>query len=237
MQAVPHAASLPLAAGLDGRAAFRLFALARSRPVPPGQLVFREDLPEHSVHLVASGLLMAEVMATSGRTAVVAVLRRGDLFGEAALFRADWSDPPGAAQAPVWGSTQVREVRALTSSRVLSFPGIRLQAMLARDERMAAWVLARLVARLRRTETVLARTLSLPLTQRIEETLRDLAPPNEAGPDVQLQVPLTQDVLAALVGATRESVNRAVRRLAREGRVRRAGPFYSVAVRSDVEAG
>jgi CRP-like cAMP-binding protein len=235
MQAAPRMASLPLAPGLDGRRALRLFALAGSRLVARGQLVFRDDHREGTVHLVASGLLMAEITAPSGRPAVVAVLRRGDLFGESALFSREWPVASPEVDAPPWNPNHIREIRALTLSRILSFPGTRLQAMLARDERMAAWVLARLVARLARTEVALARALSLPLTDRIEETLRDLAPAEGSASHVHLQVPLTQDLLAALVGATRESVNRAVRRLAREGRVSRAGPFYSVAGRSGGE--
>ena len=45
----------------------------------------------------------------------------------------------------------------------------------------------------------------------------------------RVDVPLTQDLLGSLVGATRESVNRALRHLRHRGVVRRVGRCYVVA--------
>ena len=43
-----------------------------------------------------------------------------------------------------------------------------------------------------------------------------------------ISLPLTQDVLASIVGCSRESANRALRRLVAEGTIRRAGGTYIV---------
>jgi CRP-like cAMP-binding protein len=43
---------------------------------------------------------------------------------------------------------------------------------------------------------------------------------------VTIRLPLTQDLLASMVGATRESVNRAIADLERLGLVRRSGLRY-----------
>jgi CRP/FNR family transcriptional regulator, cyclic AMP receptor protein len=224
MERFAHA-SLPLAHGLDGRAAFRLFALAGSRLLIPGQVLFREDPSGPAVHLVASGALVSELTDLRGRSAVVAVLRRGDLFGEVALV----AGPSGSSRlADRPRSPDPHMVRALITSRVLSFPGDRLRDLLAEDNRVAWWFNGRLLERLHRTETLLARRMSLPLAERVLEVLLDLMPPYQASSDPSGQVPVTQELLAALVGTTRESVNRVMRRLVREGKVRRWGRCYLV---------
>jgi CRP-like cAMP-binding protein len=219
-------ASLPLAYGLDGRAAFRLFALAGSRLLMPGQVLCPDDSSEPSLHLVASGMLVSELTDGSGRSAVVAVLKRGDLFGEVALSLDGPWEEEGSPRPP--SSPDPRVVRALTTSRVLSFPGRSLRDLLSQDSHIAWWFHCRLLERLHRTEVLLARRMSLPLAERVIEALRDLVPPGQADHHLSARVPLTQELLAAVVGTTRESVNRAMRRLISQGRVRRWGRFYLV---------
>jgi len=76
-----------------------------------------------------------------------------------------------------------------------------------------------------------ARQLCLGVTGRVLEALREVADATGAtgSPLRRIEVPLAQETLATMVGATRESVNRAIRALADAGLVRRDGRRYSVA--------
>ena len=72
--------------------------------------------------------------------------------------------------------------------------------------------------RLRRAVAVASEILSASLTVRMARHLLDLANPEPASGD--LEALITQEELATLVGATREAVNRELRRLARRGWLR-----------------
>jgi CRP/FNR family cyclic AMP-dependent transcriptional regulator len=63
---------------------------------------------------------------------------------------------------------------------------------------------------------------------RVVEVLRELAHVHgsEVVGGTRIDLPLSQDALASLVGAARESVNRAVRQLTAHGALRRAGRCY-----------
>jgi CRP-like cAMP-binding protein len=223
-------AFLPLADGLDRHTRSRLFSLARVRTPAAREVLLREGVSPPFVAVVGSGVLVAEVSTDSGRRAVVGILRRGETFGESALSAEaiPWKDrswPRGTEAEPrCWP-----EVRALVRSRVLCFDPRGFRDLLERDGGVRAWLTGRLLARLQRGEARLAQALSLPVAERVEAVLRDLA--DASG--FASTVPVTQDDLARMAGATRESVNRALRGLVREGRIERAGPSYRVLARPD----
>ena len=122
------------------------------------------------------------------------------------------------------------EVRTLSPCRLLVWPVAELDAALRGDAATRVWVLGRLTARLARTHASLARSLSLAVTQRLEEIFRELAAvdgrPVPGG--IRIRVPISQELLAAAVGATRETVNRSIRALQAAGRVKRAGRRYTI---------
>jgi CRP-like cAMP-binding protein len=133
---------------------------------------------------------MATAVTADGRTLALDVLGSGDAFGE----------PEGIASAVT--------VRALRPCRVR--PAARAEApklLAARAGRVAA----------------LACDLAwLDVSGRVEGRLNDLAErfgrPVPGG--TKIAIKLSQEDLAALTGTTRESVNRALRAMQREGRVR-----------------
>jgi CRP/FNR family cyclic AMP-dependent transcriptional regulator len=227
MGASPHPAFLPLADGLDRHNRSRLFSLARVRTPAAREVLLREGVPPPFVALVGAGVLVAEVTSHWGRRAVVGILRRGEVFGESALsaraiaIEDGWRPltPNPHAARPCWP-----EVRALVRSRVLCFDPRGFRDLLERDGGLRAWLTDRLLERLQRGEARLAQALSLPVTERVEAILRDLADARGSASTM----PVTQEDLAGMAGATRESVNRALARLIREERVERKGPSYRV---------
>jgi CRP/FNR family cyclic AMP-dependent transcriptional regulator len=172
--------------------------------------------------LVASGLLTASVTQPSGGRAIIEFLGPGDTFGE------DWLDerPSGPDSAGT-----AAEVRSLTGCRVLVWPGWAAADAYRGDPEVRHWMVARLLGRLDRARRAMAHTLGGNVAERVEHLLMDLAPvhgrPVAGG--VRIEVPLSQETLAAAVGATRESVNRAIRSLVDRGMLRHHGHLYTLA--------
>ena len=145
-------------------------------------------------------------VTAAGREVVVALLRPGDVFGESALL----------------GTTSPVEARAVGAATLVAVPLASLRALLERHPATAEQLLRLVAARLHRTSTALEEALVGDLPSRILGRLRDLAAGHgvREPEGVRLTVPITQDELARMVGASRESVSRSVGALTARGLVR-----------------
>jgi CRP/FNR family transcriptional regulator, cyclic AMP receptor protein len=185
-----------------------------------GDVVLWEGEQPLGFWAVLGGAVTLAFTTPSGRRATVMVLGRGGVFGEQGLSPRVVSVRPG----PISSS----EVRALvpTAACSIGFSALRLAAV--SDPRVARWIAAAVSRRASHVERALARSLLLRVPARLLGVLEELAIDHGCpGPGgVRIDLPLTQDLLASMVGATRESVNRALRQLELEGLVRRIGPRY-----------
>ena len=174
-----------------------------TRRLPHGEVIVRQGDVVTSLYLVTAGAVRLSSVTTSGREVVVGLLCQGDLFGESAL---------------VGGPSQVR-AQAVGPSGVLALPIPSLGAIFERNPGTAEQLLRLIAARLHRTSAALEEALADDVPTRVVGRLRELAThhgvPSSTG--VRLRVPLTQDELARMVGASRESVNRTVGALAARG--------------------
>lgn len=227
---------LPLTDGPSRRARARMSGYAQPRDVPAGRLVLAQGDAEPFLYVVLSGALASSATDGDGRRSILAVLTAGDVFGEAALH------PPDAALLRP-------EVRTLARSRLLAVSAPELLAAARGDPELWGWLVASLLRLLERHRHRLTQTVGVPLAGRLRLVLADLAErtgrfssgrgggpaevepagagPAEVGPRL-IRARLTQETLAALVGASRESVNRTLRALAEEGMVRREGRTYAI---------
>jgi CRP/FNR family cyclic AMP-dependent transcriptional regulator len=155
-----------------------------------GDLLFSQGDPSHDLFVVAEGRIAIATRSTDGRESMVAVLEAGGLFGELGLF----DDEPRSADA-----------RALTDTQVVALTYDDVRAVL-QDRPEILWVIVRLLAqRLRATDEALADAVFLDVPARTAKRLLELA-----GADSEFQLPMTQEDLAGLVGASRERVNKAL---------------------------
>jgi CRP-like cAMP-binding protein len=193
--------------------------------------------------VVASGAIALSWPAASGCRAVTAVLGPGKLFGLEAALPPGRVDPAGAPLGFEWPADggfarpARPEVCAVVDAAVaLMSPG-RLAGAAASDIETAAWLAERLHERLLDAERRLAAALTLPVADRVLAALRDLARDHgtrvhgtaAGGAWVRVELPIRQDLLAAMAGATRESVNRALGALRTRGMVRWMDGRYVVA--------
>jgi CRP-like cAMP-binding protein len=154
--------------------------------------------------------------ASGGRT-VLAFLGPGDVFGHEAVVGWASSGPPV-------------EARALISSRLGAMFGPEARHALLRDPAVATWLASAVSARLAATMAAATALAERPAAGRVAWLLHHLAArwgrPASVGTAIAL--PLDQELMAAALGLTRESVNRALRQLARRGVVARVGRAYVV---------
>jgi len=156
-----------------------------------GDVLFREGDVADSLYLMVSGRV-AIVIANpiDHRETVVALMDGGDMFGEMAML----DNGPRSAMA-----------RALEPSVVLSIPFDPVVSAFRNDPNLL-WAVTRLLAtRLRVMDEALADSVFLDVTGRTAKRLLELS---EGRDDFVL--PVTQEELAGMVGASRERVNKAI---------------------------
>jgi CRP/FNR family cyclic AMP-dependent transcriptional regulator len=162
-----------------------------------GEVLFRQGDAATELFVVLDGRVAIATQSGSGREAVVAVLEKGGLFGELALF----DDVPRSADG-----------RALTDSIVAVLPYAPVRETL-HDHPELLWVMVRLLAeRLRATDEALADAVFLDVPARTAKRLLELA-----GSHDRFSIPLTQEELASMIGASRERVNKAIALFTRLG--------------------
>ena len=180
-----------------------------TRRIPHGVVIVRQGEAVTCLFLVTAGAVRLASVTASGREVVVGLLCGGDLFGESALL-----GHPSPVRAQAVGPTTV-----------LALPISSLRAILERNPETAEQLLRLIAARLHRTSAALEDALSADVPTRVVGRLRDLAThhgvPGPAG--VRLRIPLTQDELARMVGASREAVNRTLGALTSRGLLRTEG--------------
>jgi len=202
--------SLPLFRGLSGDALRHLAAESRHCWFRAGEVVFYQGEPGSTCHIIMRGRVRVFVVGADGRELAVRILGPGEIVGEMALFE----DLPRSAS-----------VEALEETQTLALHRDVLIYCLRNSPALALSLLRDLSARLRYATEEAEGLASLTVTERLMRRLRQLAEwsgmPVPGG--VRIVPPMTQQELAALIGTSRESVNRALVRLRRQGKVRLEG--------------
>jgi CRP-like cAMP-binding protein len=174
-------------------------------------VIFSEDDEADELFVVRSGRVAVGRRSVDGRESLVALMEAGDLFGEMPLFDQ---------------GTRSASARALERSHVVGIPfGVVRDALDAQPELL--WEVVRLLAeRLRNTDSALADAVFLDVTGRTAKRLLELA-----GTDDEFQLPITQEELAGLVGASRERVNKSIAAFIRLGWIEQLDRRYRIVER------
>lgn len=202
--------SAPLFEGLDEVSAGHLRDAMTRRTIPRGHVVFREGQPGDRLFVVLDGKVKISRSASDGRENMLALLGPGELFGELSLF-----DPgPRTATAT-----------ALTDATLASLDHEELRPWLRARPEVGEQLLAALAQRLRRTNAAMADLVFSDVPGRVAKALLDLAGRfgSETADGTRVQHDLTQEELAQLVGASRETVNKALADFATRGWLRLDG--------------
>lgn len=200
----------PLFAGLDPQEARSVLDSLLRVHVPRGDVLFHEGEPGDTLYVIQTGKVKLGRRSNDGRENLLAILGPGELIGELSLF------DPGMRTATA---------TAITDALVLQMGHDELARWLATTPSVAEHLLRTLARRLRRTNEALADLVFTDVPGRVAKALLDLS--HRFGQPVAdgLRVAhgLTQEELAQLVGASRETVNKALADFATRGWIRREG--------------
>jgi CRP/FNR family cyclic AMP-dependent transcriptional regulator len=187
----------PLFEALDEGAAKTLRASVAEMNLVRGQTLFSEGDAGDRLYLVLDGKVKLTRTAPDGRENLLSVLGPGEMFGELSLF-----DPRPRTASAV----------AITEARLAGLGHDDLRPFLTGHPEVAVHLLRALARRLRRTNEVMADLVFTDVPGRVAKALLDLAErfgqPTEQG--LLVHHDLTQEELAQLVGASRETVNKAL---------------------------
>lgn len=175
-----------------------------------GEVLFDEGENGDRLYIIEEGKIKLGSSSGDGRENLLAILGPGEMFGELSLF-----DPgPRSLSASAVSDSILYELEHSALVRVI-------------EERpvVAKHLLTALARRLRRTNEALADLVFSDVPGRVAKALLDLSTRFGERVDEGIRVAhdLTQEELAQLVGASRETVNKALADFAGRGWVRREG--------------
>jgi len=196
-----------LFAALDDEAAAALRASMHEVRLQRAATLFSEGDPGDRLYVITEGKIKLRRTSADGRENLLAVLGPGEMFGELSLF-----DP----------GPRTSTATAVTKSVVLGLGNCDLQPWLAGRPEVATHLLRALARRLRRANEAKADLVFSDVPGRVAKALLDLAQKFGVQADDGLHVThdLTQEELAQLVGASRETVNKVLADFAGRGFLR-----------------
>jgi CRP/FNR family cyclic AMP-dependent transcriptional regulator len=229
MKSVHESASLPLFHGELWLARLRRIVPSWTRWFPEDSVLAHRGQPLQAVYVVVTGVVALASDSEAGRRAILVLAGPESVLGQEAVVPAAGGEN-GVPAISLLGNPGFGplEVRTITPCTTLVFAAAQISKALASEPLIGAWLAASLNARVAALERALARALSLPVRDRVLDLLCELAQSHGVlrSDGVCVSVPLSQDHIGALVGATRESVNRAFRQLASLGFVHREQGWY-----------
>jgi CRP/FNR family transcriptional regulator, cyclic AMP receptor protein len=194
----------PLFEGLDEESAR---ALRRQMPdvkLSRGEHLFNEGDGGDRLYIVLEGKLKLTRAAADGRENLLSVLGPGEMFGELSLF-----DP----------RPRTSSASAITDATLAGLAHGALIAWLGDHPDVSIHMLRALARRLRRANDVVADLVFTDVPGRVAKNLLDLADRfgEQERDGLHVHHDLTQEELAQLVGASRETVNKALADFAARG--------------------
>lgn len=186
-------ATVPLFAGLDRTELQRFGELTREKFYPKGSVILFENDPGDSLFVVRQGRVKVVLIGEDGREVILGVLGVSEHFGELALI----DDRPRSAHVIAMDDAHLLVLRREDfRRRVESSPAV-------------AWsLLTELSRRLRRADEKIGGLVLLDVPGRIARLLLDLS--EESGTDT-IEKALTHQTIAQMIGASRETVSRAMK--------------------------
>ncbi len=179
-------------------------AQMRRRRFRRNEVIFHQGDIGDSLQVVAAGGVKIVLPSTEGEEAIIASLKPGDFFGELALLDS---------------SPRSTTATAIEPTETLALPREPFLNLLRDDPHLVTALLHALAEELRRltghVEELHFLDLAGRLSMRLVRVARDASP--QATGRVELDWPYTQSDLAAMIGGTRQSVNKLLSGLVDDG--------------------
>ena len=169
----------------------------RRRTFHRGEVIFHQDDPGDRLHFVVKGIVKISLVSRDRRESDIALLTRGDCFGEMSVL-------DGGVRSATAVAVEPTETMTLSQEDFLAF--------LKEHTQLAIQIIALLVRRLRAMDEMIGDMVFLDVPSRVAKKLLELMHTyrDSGGPSGHLTVPLGQEELSRLVGSSRETVSRAL---------------------------
>ena len=171
---------------------------ARRRQFKRGEIIFHEGDPGDALYLVESGHAAVRVGTSYGDTATLRVIGPGEFFGELAVI------------SP---SARIATVVALEGCETLVLHRDQMSTLREQSPAVDRALLDTVVGQIRQANGRVLDAMFVPTSKRLSRRLVELAETYQPAPDGTVTIPLTQDDLAGLCGATRPTVNQLLGKL------------------------
>jgi CRP/FNR family transcriptional regulator, cyclic AMP receptor protein len=172
-----------------------LMAVAKRRTFRAGEVIFHRDDPGQVLYAIKEGKVKICIISPDGQEISLAVLGKGEYFGEFALLD---------------GLPRSTDAIALEKVECYSLQRSDFHNSILKNPKIALHVLEGLSKRLRNTDQMVEDLIFLDVYGRVAKKLLELADTHgvKVEDGIRIDVRLTQQELASMVGASRESVNK-----------------------------
>jgi CRP/FNR family cyclic AMP-dependent transcriptional regulator len=216
-QTADFLASVPMFSGLQRDELLKFAELTRERTYPKGSVILFQGDPGDSLYVLRQGRAKVVLIGEDGREVILGVLEPGAHFGELALI----DDQPRSAH-----------VIAMEDSQLLILRREDFRRRVEANPSVAWALLTELSRRLRRADQKIGGLVLLDVPGRISRLLLDLSAESSNG---TIEKPLTHQTIAQMIGASRETVSRAMKEFQEEGLIRVERRRIAVANRDALE--
>jgi CRP/FNR family transcriptional regulator/CRP/FNR family cyclic AMP-dependent transcriptional regulator len=182
--------------GLDDKEVHELITVAKKRTFRSGEVIFHRDDPGQMLYIIKEGKVKICLISPDGQEISLVVFGKGEYFGEFALL-----------------DGLPRSANAIALEKVECYTLLRsdFHSVIKKNPKIAIQVMEVLCERLRKTDQKVEDLIVLDVYGRVAKKLLELAETHglkQEDGSILINMRLTQQDLAAMVGASRESVNK-----------------------------
>lgn len=176
----------------------------RQRRYKEGDTIFHRNDPGVALYMIVTGKVKIHNETSDGTDCIIAILSEGEFFGELAVID---------------GNERSADATTIEPTELLMLTKDDLHDILQRYPRISLTLLSTLSGRLRRTTEAFLAYSTLDVNGRLAMQLLRLAEQHGVmtKDGIRIDLHLTQTDLGALVGASRESVNKVMGFFRRQG--------------------
>jgi len=183
----------------------QVLAAARRRTFTRNEVIFHEGDTGDTLHLVAQGHVALRIHTPLGDVATMRIVRPGEFFGELAAVS------PAARNA---------SAIALEGAETLVLDADSLARLRAAHRGVDELLIIALATEVRRLARQLVDAMYVPVEARVWRRVVELVSVYGQDGEPARVIPVTQEVLAQLVGCARPTANRVLRAGEQQGAVR-----------------
>jgi len=204
---IDQIANIPLFRGLSGEHLEALAMIVVDQLIKRGQMIFSQGDTGAGFYVVISGRVKVFKLSPEGKEQILHIFGEGEPFGEVAVFAGE--------KFPAYAA-------ALEESRVFFFPRPAFIDLIRQNPTLAMNMLAILSRRLRKLASLVEDLSLKEVPGRLAAYLLYLSEVKKGAKDLDLDVSKNQ--LASLLGTIPETLSRILARMSREGLIASSGP-------------